>query len=121
RFADFRARALPPGTVPADKLTTSGTTGTSIEVLQTNLVQLWWFAFYLRDLEWCGLDPRGRLAGIRTMEKLTPEMQRQFREGVALRFWNKALEPLIEMGPSYGIDLHQDPRVQLAWLRRMAP
>ena len=28
---------------------------------------MWWNAFYLRDLEWCGIDPRGRLAAIRLM------------------------------------------------------
>src|SRR5205807_2315700 len=64
-YPRFQARQLPSGTAATMQLRTSGTSGMPIEVRQTNLVNLWWFAFHVRDLEWCGVDVRGRLAVIR--------------------------------------------------------
>src|SRR5436190_19042026 len=62
QFARFQARALPRASQKTLTLRTSGTSGMPVEVWQTNLVNLWWFAFHLRDLDWCGVDPHGRLA-----------------------------------------------------------
>jgi phenylacetate-CoA ligase len=35
--------------------------------------------------------------------------------------WNTSLELLLETGPAYVMDIRQDPRVQLQWLRRVRP
>ena len=43
-------------------VTTAGTTGVPVTVLLTNIVGIKWHAFLLRDLQWCGIDPRGSLA-----------------------------------------------------------
>jgi phenylacetate-CoA ligase len=86
----------------------------------TNVSQLWWFACYLRDLEWAGLDPRGTLAAVRYF-KTSGEAGRQALEGVRLPCWNDVLAQLVENGPSFGMDVHQEPRRQLAWLRRVDP
>src|SRR5437764_2428611 len=43
----FQARELPAGTQPTTRIRTSGTSGMPVEVAQTNLVNLWWFAFHL--------------------------------------------------------------------------
>jgi phenylacetate-CoA ligase len=40
---------------------------------------------------------------------------------LTLPYWSGPLEPLIHSGPSHGMDISQDPRVQLQWLRRVAP
>ena len=48
QFERFQAQALPPGMKATNRLRTSGTSGMPIEVWQTNLVNLWWFAFHLR-------------------------------------------------------------------------
>ncbi len=120
QYPSFCARSLPPGTKATNTAKTSGTSGVPIQVQQTNVVGLWWLAFFLRDLEWCGLDPRNKLASIRTMT-LAPQLQQQFRNGLTLPHWHPQLAKLIETGPSHGMDLHQDPRRQLAWLREVAP
>ncbi len=117
---DLQAAVLPAGTVAGDTITTSGSSGVPVTVRLTNASQLWWFACYLRDLEWSGLDPRGRLASIRYF-KTTGEAGRQALEGVRVPCWNDVLAQLVENGPSYGMDVHQDPRRQLDWLRRVDP
>src|ERR1700722_12427561 len=72
----FVARQLPVGTVATDIAQTSGSSGTPTNVFQTNMVNLWWHAFYLRDLEWCNIDPTGVLAAIRSTMKTGSELQR---------------------------------------------
>lgn len=118
--AEFVARQLPPGTVPAGQVSTSGSSGIPVTVRQTNLVQLWWLALTLRDLEWCGLDPRGTLAAVRYMFA-RGERGQVFRDGATTPFWNRALDPVIATGPCHLMDVHQDPRKQLAWLRGLGP
>ena len=119
-FAELQARSLPPGMTAAGEAYTSGTNGVPLKVMKTNRVTLWWNAFFLRDLEWSGLDPRGRLAAIRILA-MSPEQLPAALEGSTVPFWNKHLDPIIESGPSYGMDIRQDPRRQLQWLKRIHP
>jgi phenylacetate-CoA ligase len=114
------ATSLPRGTVAEGTAQTSGSSGTPTNVYTTNRSRLWWYAFYLRDLEWCDIDPTGTLAAIRSSAKTGPELQ-MLLQGVSLPNWLPALDRLIQMGPSHGMDIRQDPRVQLQWLRRIAP
>jgi phenylacetate-CoA ligase len=120
RFDDFCAELLPPGTVALDEERTSGTSGLPIRILQTNVVCLWWLAFYLRDLEWSGLDPTRSMASIRATLATGGELER-LMAGERFASWHPALETLIEMGPLYGMDIRQDPHHQLAWLRALDP
>jgi phenylacetate-CoA ligase len=117
---DLRARNLPEGMAATNTQGTSGTDGISIQVPLTNRVNLWWQAFYLRDLEWSGLDPRGRLAAIRFLRVSGTDVPRG-ADGLSLPYWNTSLDPLLETGWSYGLDIRQDPRKQLEWLRRVDP
>jgi phenylacetate-CoA ligase len=119
-FLDLQARLLPPGMSAGEMRYTSGTNGVPIKVLSTDRVVLWWNAFYLRDLEWCGIDPRGRLAAIRLLAMTQAELPSAL-EGKTAPYWNRYLQPLIEMGPAYGMDIRQDPRRQMQWLQRMNP
>ena len=96
---------------------TSGTSGLPIEVLQTNLVNMWWLVFQLRNLRWSAIDPRGSLAAIRTIQSSESDRPRLL-EGVSLPYWGQQLHSLIETGPSYAMDIHQEPRRQLDWLPR---
>jgi phenylacetate-CoA ligase len=120
RFDDLRARQLPEGTVALDEDSTSGTSGVPVRVLKTNLFYVWWLAFYLRDLEWSGLDPTGAMAAIRPTLKSGAELDRLLR-GERMAAWQPVLRPLIEMGPLYGMDIAQDPRRQLEWLGEVNP
>ncbi len=118
--ADLTATSLPPGTQASGHAFTSGASGTPIKVWQTNWVDLWWCACYLRDLEWCGIQPTGTIASIRGLAKNEAE-RRQTSQGIVSPCWLPALEPLIETGPAYGLDVHQDPRRQVEWLGRLNP
>jgi len=117
--ADLEARALPAGMTPTGEMFTSGTNGVPIQVLRTTRTQLWWNALYLRDLEWCGLDPRGSIAVIRLLAK-KPDLPRLL-EGTAAGNWIDFLPYITANGPSYAMDIRQDPRRQLTWLRRIKP
>src|SRR5262249_7224390 len=121
QFADFRSRALPPGTVPMGEDVSSGTSGMPVTALKTNVTNLWWYAFYLRDLRWCDMDPRGTLAAIRLLTGKSADERRRLLEGASLPCWSPALRPLIASGPSHGMDIHQHPRRQLEWLQRIRP
>jgi phenylacetate-CoA ligase len=109
------ATALPEGTVALGTTATSGSSGAPTFALTTNLTQLWWYACYLRDLEWCKIDPTGTLAVIRQFPKVGLEMQ-----GKSAPCWLLSLNGLIQYGPANVMDIRQDPRVQLQWLRGFA-
>jgi phenylacetate-CoA ligase len=119
-FAQFCSRSLPDGIVQTGRMRTSGTSGLPIEVLQTNLVNMWWLVFQLRDLHWCGIDPRGRLAAIRSIQASEADRPR-LMEGITLPYWGQQLNAIIETGPSQALDIHQEPARQLEWLRRVQP
>ena len=57
QLARFQAVTLPPGLHKTQTEQSSGSSGMPIEIQQTNLVNLWWFACYLRDLQWFNIDP----------------------------------------------------------------
>jgi phenylacetate-CoA ligase len=116
---DLQAKSLPQGMQASGQGFTSGTNGVPIKVLKTNRVLLWWHALYLRDLEWSNIDPAGRLAMIRLVAMSREELPRAL-EGQPTQ-WNVSLDPLIEMGPAFVMDIRQDPRLQLQWLRRVRP
>jgi phenylacetate-CoA ligase len=119
-FGDLQAWSLPEGMAAAGGSFTSGTNGVPIKVLKTNRDSLWWAAFYLRDLEWSGLDPRGKLAAIRLIAMSKSELPHALA-GFSVPHWTPFCALLLETGPLYGMDIRQDPRRQLAWLRQVNP
>ncbi len=119
-FEHFCAEQLPHGTVALDEDRTSGTSGEPVRVLKTNNFYVWWLAFYLRDLEWSDLRPNGTLASIRATLKTGAELERLL-EGQRMPCWNPILEPLLETGLLYGMDIRQNPRRQIEWLREINP
>jgi phenylacetate-CoA ligase len=119
-FDQFCAEQLPPGTVAVDEDKTSGTSGIPICVLKTNIFYVWWLAFYLRDLEWSDLRPNGTMASIRATLKTGVDLE-CLLQGQRMPCWNPILEPLLETGPLYGMDIRQDPRRQIEWLQEVNP
>jgi phenylacetate-CoA ligase len=119
RFALMQARNLPEGTRRVGRLHTSGTSGVPIEVLQTNVAQLWWLAFRLRDLQWCGIDPLGSIAAIRVTGHSGPALD-VARHGMSLPHWG-ALDDVVETGAFHVMDVFEDPHRQLDWLVGVAP
>jgi phenylacetate-CoA ligase len=120
QFARFQARSLPAAVKQTNRLRTSGTSGMPIEVWQTNIVNLWWLIFHLRDLAWCAIDPRGALAVIRGMGLTGADHQRVLG-GIKQPYWSPKLGNVVETGPAYAMDIHQEPRRQLQWLLEVQP
>jgi phenylacetate-CoA ligase len=120
RNADLCAEKLPPGCMIIAEGYTSGTSGLPLKVLGTNGYRFWGLALHLRHLEWSGTDPTGTVASVRRTGATGVELQRML-EGATLPYWNWLLVPLIEMGTAHRMDIQQDPRRQLQWLRRVDP
>jgi len=118
--AQLAATALPPGMRASGEHTTSGTSGVRLKVLQTTWVELWWCACYLRDLEWCNLDPTGTMAGLVVTQQTGATLEKLLH-GVVLPCWFPKLQGLVQSAQTYGMDLQQDHRRQLAWLRQVDP
>lgn len=119
-FEQIQAVALPPTMRKTSVVHTSGTSGVPVEVWQTNLVNQWWLAFYLRDADWSQFDHTGRLAVIRASGKTGTELE-ALMKGVVSPTWNPQLHPWLLSGECHGMDIHQTPERQLAWLRRVDP
>jgi phenylacetate-CoA ligase len=118
--ADLLAGTLPDGMTKTWSGYTSGTNGVPIRVHKTDWDGMWWNALFLRDLEWSNIDPRGRLASIRLLTVKSEELARAL-EGGSSPFWTRVCGLLLESGPSFAMDIRQDPRRQLEWLRRVKP
>src|SRR5262245_13209026 len=119
-YGRMQAQQLPSGTRAVGSLSTSGTSGVPIEVGQTDRIFLWWLALLLRDLDWSGFDPFGTLAVIRPSRQ-SGALGRKLMEGLEQPYWGDDVHEVIETGRSWLMDIHQDPRRQLAWLQRVAP
>jgi phenylacetate-CoA ligase len=117
---ELKAQSLPPGMAETWNGYTSGTNGVPLHVRKTDRDGLWWNAFFLRDLQWGGLDPRGRLASIRLLTTDREKLPRALEGGLS-PYWTKVSGSLLESGPSYAMDIRQDPRRQLEWLREVNP
>ncbi len=89
---------------------TSGATGRPVVAYDTDLTQLFWRAFTLRDHAWHGRDLAGKLAAIRTGV-----------EAAALSGWGPSTDLAFETGPSVTLNINTDLDTQLAWLREQDP
>lgn len=121
RAAEFVAQSLPDGMKFTEARATSGTTGMPVEIHQTNLVAVWWLAFYLRDLEWCGFNTQGKVASLRALALENGHLQQRLLEGLQAPYWHPVFRDFLETGPSFGMDVRQDPKRQLEWLLRIQP
>jgi phenylacetate-CoA ligase len=119
-FPELQAAALPEGMTAGGKGFTSGTNGVPLQVLKTDRVGFWFKAFYLRDLEWSDIDPRQRLAAIRALA-MTRDALPAALQGGSASTWYEGLEHVIETGPSFGMDIRQEPKLQMLWLQRVRP
>jgi len=117
----FHARALPSGVRATGELSTSGSTGEPVVVLQTDRVQAQWLADFVRELDWAGVDIRGRLAAIRPLKGKDPVEQQRLLDGITQPHWHPTLARLRTTGQAHAMDLHQRPDRQLHWLQQLAP
>lgn len=89
---------------------TSGSTGTPVRYLQTDVTRLFWRAFTLREHLWQRRDFSGKLAAIRT----TVERGRS-------ETWGAATDQVFLTGPAVSLNIREDVGTQLDWLVAEAP
>ncbi|MEZ6127970.1 MAG: hypothetical protein R3C59_04765 [Planctomycetaceae bacterium] len=118
--SQIQAAVLPSGTRQAGTLSTSGTTGIPVIIQNTNVVAEQWLAFAMRDMDWCGLDPRRRLASIRPSGKSGDALE-ALKKGVTLPTWGQELAAIVDTGISYFMDMATEPQRQLDWLLKVDP
>ena len=122
-FEQIKATQLPNGMILGNEsVFTSGTNGVPIEIVKTNRDDLLWIGLSMRDIEWCGMNPRKRIAAIRLMAMSVDKLPTAL-EGITYDNW---LSPgkdfdIFESGPAFGLDIRQDPRKQIAWLKKVSP
>jgi len=104
------SRAVPPDHGAIARGETSGSTGRPIIYYGTNITQLFWRAFTLRDHLWQRRDFSGKLAAIRW----SPGNQ----EFVG---WGPATDGLYDTGPSAVLKIDTPIAEQLTWLRGQDP
>jgi len=110
RFEALKSRDIPSAHGATYEKGSSGSTGVPIRILKTQLVNLLWKAFTLRDHIWHRRDPRRKLAAI--------------RHGVAegeFEGWGSATRGLVAAGPSAVLGVHAGADAQLRWLEKQQP
>jgi len=120
-FDAIRSTALPKGMVfGAEKLGTSGSSGTPVEVAVTNVRAQMWLAVTVRCNLWCGLDPSSHVAAVRYMPKEAAPAAHT-PEGVLLRTWGGPVAQCFATGPGAAIDVGMSLEEQTAFLQKVNP
>jgi phenylacetate-CoA ligase len=97
---------------------TSGSTGTPIKSRTTQLVQMFWQGFVLRDALWHGMDLGAKYAVIRNDRDAASGPP----AGRALADWGPAFARVFTTGPAAVLDLRQcDTAQQVDWPLREQP
>jgi phenylacetate-CoA ligase len=107
----------PPEHGKVASVSTSGSTGTPVTVLKTELAQLFWAAFTLRDHHWHRRELGGTLAFINrdiTGGSAPPHGSRQAN-------WGPPTAQVYRTGPLARLDVLAPIEDQLSWLDRVAP
>ena len=103
------ARSVPRSHGPLSRSKTSGSTGTPLEIVKTELALLFWRVITVRDALWHGRDLSGKLAAIRVG---APRQQSPT--------WGDAYEGYA-CGPGVTCDARDDVDTQLDWLQLEQP
>jgi phenylacetate-coenzyme A ligase PaaK-like adenylate-forming protein len=109
-FDAIQSERIPPAHGPVAEARSSGSTGSPVRVLKTQVTQAFWNALTLRDHLWRRRDLRGKLAAI--------------RHGVPtgeFAGWGTATHGLIATGPSVVLGVKEDIDTQLRWLEEQRP
>lgn len=120
-LAHMTAAKLPPGMAVVEHPSfTSGTNGVPIRVMKSDQDALWHAAFCMRDWEWSHMNPRKVLAAIRLVAMSAKDLPAAM-SGVVAQGWTTFSPHVFQNERAYALDIRQDPRLQLEWLRRLRP
>lgn len=88
----------------------SGSTGTPVRLISTQLAYLMWIAFTLRDHAWHERNLSGKLGVIRVLAKADESAN-----------WGPATAGLVNTGPSAVLPISTEVNEQLRWLEAQQP
>ncbi len=101
---------LPPGHGQVRRSETSGSTGRPATFLSTDIEQVYWHAFTLREQLWHRREAGAKLCAIRYM-----------KQSGSSSGWGVASDHVLQTGPSATLRIDTPVSEQLAWLRRERP
>jgi len=111
RLGETLHAANPPaGQGRVHQLQTSGSTGRPATFLYTDLEEVYWHAFTLREHLWHRREAGTKLCAIRYM-----------KEGGTTRGWGPSTDIVMETGPGAALRIDTPLSEQVAWLERERP
>ena len=113
----LEAKEVPAGHGGVGRDSTSGSTGTPVQIVKTRLAHLMWLAVTLRDEIWQRRDFRLKLGIIRR----DPENRAFPPDGLRLPNWGPPVGALFSTGPCAMVDTRATIEEQAAWLLRERP
>jgi phenylacetate-CoA ligase len=111
------ADALPPGHGEWREIFTSGSTGRPIRSVRSQLWELVWSAFTLRDHLWHRRDLSGTLASIRE----SGAGKATWPEGMQAPSWGQSTDTVLATGRMVGLNILTPLEQQVEWLLRRDP
>ncbi len=111
--------AVPPGHGRLIPGSTSGSTGTPIKTLKTDIAQFFWYAFTLREESWHGRDVSRKLAVIRRGRR--EEGESKYPHGRRYADWGAPVATVYKTGPAVLLDIQCSIAEQVDWLQREKP
>jgi phenylacetate-CoA ligase len=111
------AQMLPPGHGELREIYTSGSTGRPIRSVRTQLWELMWSAFTVRDHLWHRRDLRGTFAALRESGK----GKALYPAGERSESWGYASATIVETGPMVSLNVATPVEQQVEWLQRHDP
>ena len=115
--AQMRSHAVPPAHGRTFPLTTSGSTGQPVKLLQTEATKLIWLALTLRDHSWHQRDFSRRLGAIKWAVRGVCAPPDGHRE----ESWGAAVDVLYDSAPAAMLNVAATLPQQVAWLLREKP
>jgi phenylacetate-CoA ligase len=112
----MNAPEVPMPHLPLGKTTTSGSTGTPVEVRTTALTRFVWDAMTVRENLWHRLDFSKRFGAIRYCNKANRDPR-----GKVIPSWGPPISQVHRTGPGGYIHIGYPVDVLAAWLRRFDP
>ncbi|MFB9267344.1 phenylacetate--CoA ligase family protein [Bradyrhizobium erythrophlei] len=110
-------QALPPGHGELRQIYTSGSTGKPIRSVRTQLWELMWSAFTVRDHLWHRRDFRGTFATLRE----SGAGKALYPDGARSGSWGYSSATILKTGPMASLNITTPVEHQVEWLRRQDP
>lgn len=115
-FDALLSRRYPKAHGGLHETTTSGSTGMPVKVVKTELAQLFWRAFTLREHLWHRRDFGQTLASIRLSKGTAP-----YPDGKRGDAWGTSTDGVFDTGPGLMLDISTKVHLQAEWLQRHDP